>query len=184
LDVSEGFSEAERERFHNLLELAARSPFAGERDNALSAAERLAARHGMSLDEAAAEPEDPMPMPPPEPARPAWVHRDLARAVHLMDDYIAADKARREEAYAEARRRGLDATLEAPPQKRPKPLRFGGRMPPRTHARILLEETALTLREIVELTGLDMYEVAGMKLKLRREHGGRTDWQRAAAAPS
>ena len=52
--ITAGFSEAERQRFHNLLQLAAESPFEGERANALAAATRLATRCGLTLDEAAA----------------------------------------------------------------------------------------------------------------------------------
>ena len=44
---------AERERFHNLLLMAKESPFEGERTNALEAAERMAQRHDMTLEEAA-----------------------------------------------------------------------------------------------------------------------------------
>ena len=44
---------AERERFHNLLLMAKESPFEGERSNALEAAERMAKRNGLTLEEAA-----------------------------------------------------------------------------------------------------------------------------------
>src|SRR3546814_17575845 len=45
-EISTGFTEAERQRFHNLLQLAAESPFEGERANALAADTRLAVRCG------------------------------------------------------------------------------------------------------------------------------------------
>ena len=32
---------------------------------------------------------------------------------------------------------------------------------------MLLSETSLPLKEIVSLTGLDIYEIVGMKLKMR-----------------
>src|SRR3546814_1630412 len=48
-EISTGFTEAERQRFHNLLQLAAESPFEGERANALAAATRLAVRCGLAL---------------------------------------------------------------------------------------------------------------------------------------
>ena len=40
-------------------------------------------------------------------------------------------------------------------------------MEPWQHARLLLTETSLPLREIAEITGLDLYDVVGLKLKLR-----------------
>ena len=51
--------------------------------------------------------------------------------------------------------------------------------PERDHARILLTETSLRLREIVDITGLDIYQVVGLKLSLRP--GSRNDH---AAAPA
>jgi len=48
--ISAGFSEADRQRFHNLLHLAAESTFEGERANALAAAKRLAERFGLTLE--------------------------------------------------------------------------------------------------------------------------------------
>ena len=38
-----------------------------------------------------------------------------------------------------------------------------------SHARVLLQETSLPMEEICMLTGLDIYEVVGMKLKMRRD---------------
>ena len=40
-----------QKRFSNLLELAKRSKFRGERNNALSAAKRIAEKHGMTIKE-------------------------------------------------------------------------------------------------------------------------------------
>jgi hypothetical protein len=40
-------------------------------------------------------------------------------------------------------------------------------MEPYRHARVLLEETTLPIEEIADITGLDVYKVAGLKLKLR-----------------
>ena len=40
-----------QKRFSNLLELAKRSKFKGERNNALSAAKRIATKHGMTIEE-------------------------------------------------------------------------------------------------------------------------------------
>lgn len=167
------FSEAERDRFHALLKLAAESPFEGERTNALAAADRLAAQHGMNLDEAASVPERaPMQEPfirPVDEAR-AKAEAELAGVVNLMDHFLNSDKARREAALKEAYERGLDAA-ERKARDRPAAPRFrrkASRRNPEAHAQVLLTETTLPLAEIVSLTGLDIYEIVGMKLKMRR----------------
>jgi hypothetical protein len=176
--ISVGFTEAEQQRFHNLLQLAAESPFEGERDNALAAATRLAARCGLTLDEAAAggrrEPPREQPrgddfMADDLGFRPHSLDR-FARAVHLMDSFILHDKARREEALRAAQARGLDAeelrkavtasVVQARVNRR-------RRMNPNRHAATLLRETTLSFREIASITGLDIYSVVGLKLKLR-----------------
>jgi hypothetical protein len=186
--ISNSFTTAERERFHNLLKLAADSPFEGERANALAAAGRLAARHGMTLEEAAARPAvprgraassetapseaDPIETGPfetgPFQTEHRWTASDMARFVHLMDWQIHAAKQRREEALREARKRGLDAEDSAPPPPKSAPRSNRAWRNPRDHARVLLTETSLRLHEIVEITGLDIYQVAGFKLKLQR----------------
>ena len=162
-----GFSEVERERFRNLLELAARTPFEGERANALAAAARLAARHGMTLEEAArGAPLEP-PDPPPPPRTDAFAAA-FARAVHLMDAQIALDKLRREAALRAARARGLDVHMPAPPRAARRPRLSRSRRNPYSLARLLIRETSLPLREIVDITGLDIYEIVAMKLKMRQ----------------
>jgi hypothetical protein len=179
LTISAGFTEAERQRFHNLLQLAAESPFEGERSNALAAAERLARRLGLTLDEAAAggAEEEPRQAPPRGDAhmaddlgfRPESLDR-FARAVHLMDNFIMEDKARREAALREAQARGLDAEelrqAVTSTVTRARPTRQR-RMNPYRHAATLLRETSLSFREIANITGLDIYAVVGLKLKLR-----------------
>ena len=40
-------------------------------------------------------------------------------------------------------------------------------MNPERHAAVLLRETKLPFREVAEITGLDVYKVVGMKLKMR-----------------
>jgi len=178
LSISAQFTEAERQRFHNLLHLAAESPYEGERSNALAAAERLAARFGLSLDEAAAGGLDEAPRQAP-PRGDDHLAEDLgfqpqtldrfARAVHLMDSFILHDKLRREAALRAAQARGLDAeelrravtsTVTAGRVNR-------RRMNPNRHAATLLRETSLSFREIASITGLNIYDVVGLKLKLR-----------------
>ncbi len=162
--VDKSFSDAESERFRSLLLMAAVSPFEGERANAMAAAERMAARHGMTLEEAAAGggPVQSAPVVPP-----SQDEAELSAFVHLMDYQISVAKARRDAALRAAKERGLDSA--------PRPLRrlaraFGfrrSRLDPVRHANILLAETALTFREISSITGLDTYRVVSLKLKMR-----------------
>ncbi len=167
------FNDAERERFHALLKLAAESPFEGERTNALAAADRLALQHGMTLEEASTAPQQgPMQEPFIRPVNPerARAEAELGGVVNLMDHFVHTDKARREAALKEAYERGLDGA-ERKARNRPATPRFrrtASRRNPEAHAHVLLAETSLPLIEIVSLTGLDIYEVVGMKLKMRR----------------
>jgi hypothetical protein len=94
---------------------------------------------------------------------------DVARFMHLTDIAIRLAKRQREEAMAEARARGLDAAEEAAARRRRDHVQRtnGRRMDPRDHARVLLTETSLRLNDIVDITGLDIYQVVGLKLALR-----------------
>lgn len=166
---SRPFDESERTRFHNLLKLAAESPFEGERSAALAAADRLAKRHGMTLEEASTG------GPPPDvPNKPSMARRDrdeeqsrdVGRYVHMMDNWVSNDKARRDAALAEAYERGLDSDKRKRGSVQA-PRRNASKRNPESHAQILLKETNLPLLEICSLTGLDIYEVVGMKLRLR-----------------
>lgn len=174
--ISDAFTPEERTRFLNLLKLAADSPFAGERDNALAAAERLAARNGMTLDEAAAGGRRQRPRQKEDfsgydgfagaagfgngKRAPTWMD--------VIDHRIYLEKARREKAMQAAFARGLDAD-ERRAKDRPyaAPSRSRRRRDPWSHARALLSETSLPLSEVVDITGLDIYQVAGLKLKMR-----------------
>ncbi len=176
------FTDAERKRLHGLLRLAAESPFAGERANALAAAARLAARHGLTVEAAAGAHERSPPMPPshhrPSPMSETmgsrnWFadydHPEVGRFMHLTDLAIHLAKLQREAALAEARARGLDAAARAAARRRADHVQRQAqrRMNPRDHARVLLAETSLRLREIVDITGLDIYQVVGLKLSMR-----------------
>jgi hypothetical protein len=180
--ISTSFNAAERKRFQSLLRLAAESPYAGERANAFAAATRMAAQRGLTIDEAAAGDEATpyaagASMHPSAMAeamgRRRWFSDydppDVGRFMHLTDLAIRMAKRQHEMAMAAARARGLDAAEEAAARRqaerahRPSPRR----MNPRDHARILLTETSLRLREIVDITGLDIYQVVGLKLSLR-----------------
>lgn len=94
---------------------------------------------------------------------------EVGRFMHLTDLAIRLAKLRREAALAEARSRGLDAAAEAAARRRANHVQRQAqrRVNPRDHARILLSETSLRLREIVDITGLDIYQVVGLKLSLR-----------------
>lgn len=146
----------ERERFRNLLLVAKESPFAGERRNALVAAERMAQRRGLTLEEAAHG------SPPETASRKEPLRRDSE--VRSSDE-----RARYEEALQAAYARGLDSNEKRREKTwnmhymRPNPRRRS----PLAHARILLTETRLPLPEIASISGLDIWRVAGLKLKLR-----------------
>jgi len=153
--------------------LAADSPFAGERDNALAAAERLAARRGMTLDEAATGGRRQRPRR--EEAFSAHAgFGDTGRSeraptwMYVIDQRIFLEKARREKALQAAVARGLDADeRRAKDRGFQSPTRSRRRRDPWSHARALLSETTLPLSEVVDITGLDIYQVAGLKLKMR-----------------
>jgi Protein of unknown function (DUF2786) len=153
-----------------LLKMAAESPFEGERDNALAAAGRLAARYDMTLEEAAAGNRAPA-HPRADTVARSWAAEretaDMAHAFHTTEADVVADKARREAALRDAMARGLDAE-----ERRRAPRRPGARSNPSrrsgdSFARVLLSETSLPFTEIASLTGLDIYQVVGLKLKLR-----------------
>ena len=149
------------------MKLAAESPFEGERNNALAAAERLAARFDMTLDEAAVDGGEPIQKPePPRVADPRDAR--FARSVHMMDQYLRTDKARRDAALRAAQKKGLDAELRNRVANNRQPRVSRARMNPHKHAAVLLRETSLPFREIARITGLDVYKVVGMKLKMRR----------------
>lgn len=163
-------SAAERARFNALLKVAAESPYPGERANALDAARRLARRHGMSLQEAAREPRGPTRavQMPQRPRR--YTSREMAEIIAFSEARLRADKERYERALREAKNRGLDGNA-IKPQVRPASTGAQKSSPrsrtPHSFARVLLSETTLPLREIVSLTGLDIYRVVGLKLKMR-----------------
>lgn len=191
--ITASFTGAERKRFQGLLRLAAESPFAGERANAFAAATRLAARHGLTVEEAAAgDDHAPLAQARDRPAssmgetlgKRSWFADydppEVGRFMHLTDLAIRLAKMQHEAALAEARARGLDAAEEAAARRQADRVQrqSNRRMNPRDHARILLTETSLRLRDIVDITGLDIYEVVGLKLALRPgSHSGH------AAAP-
>ena len=149
--------------------MAAESLFEGERDNALAAATRLATKCGMTLEDAALC-AGPGPEQPEPPTFETTTPSRFAQAVHLMDYYLHVDKARRDAALKAAIDRGLEwetpSRQELPHQGR-KARASRARMNPLRHAAVLLNETSLPFQEIARITGLDVYQVVGMKLKMR-----------------
>ena len=167
--IRDRLTSNEQARFHNLLKLAKESPFQGERDNAFAAATRLAARRGLTLDEAAAR---SAPPPPAQPQQATATTRDFAAFVHMTDYQIHLDKRRRDAALAAAQERGLDRDRMMAQQRRqgggPRVRRSNARMDPHKHAWALVRETRLSYREIARITGIDIYQVVLMKIQVLR----------------
>ena len=171
--INTEFTSRERERFRNLLELAKSSKFDGERSNAMAAATRLAAKHGLSLEEAARFQGNPAQEITPKPRRqpgtsdpfgyPARATAaDVSHAARMADE-----KQRWKDAVENARQRGLDKS-EKSRAGAARPKRFNrSRRNPMAHATVLLKETRLSLHEIADISGLDIYAVVGVKLKMR-----------------
>ena len=93
-----------------------------------------------------------------------------------MEDHARSDKARRDEALKAAYDRGLDAEERRRAKRaasRDKTVRKNGRRRnPLIHAQVLLKETQLPIKEIASICGIDVYTVAGLKLKMRQEAAG------------
>lgn len=96
--------------------------------------------------------------------------QDAARRVREAETQRAADKNQWEQAWREAQARGLDESLQEKPKTPPPNLtrpKSNRRRNPVVFAQVLLRETGLPLEEIAAITQLDMYQVVGLKLKLR-----------------
>ncbi|SMF32077.1 Protein of unknown function [Tistlia consotensis] len=182
--MTEAFATSQKERFRKLLLLAAESPFEGERAAALAAAERLATRFGMTLDEAAGAAAEPEPKargrraadadgaddwsgPRARRSAPEWMRQ--AATGYAYEASAAASRARqrhREQVEA-AQRREEEERRQAQALHRKSGVRSERRMPARDFARTLIQQTGFSLREIGEITGLTQHELVGLKLKLR-----------------
>lgn len=178
---------AERERFHNLLLMAKESPFEGERSNALEAAERMAKRHGLTLEEAARSGGEAMQQAPSarqrqrstyeqaeaEAAAQERAFAEMAQFMRNAEMRAKNDKARHDEALKAAYQRGLDAEERRREERKAsrdfRVRKNSRRRNPLVHARVLLRETRLPLAEIASICGLDVYTVAGLKLKMRED---------------
>ncbi len=160
-----------RERFKALLKLASESPFEGERENAMAAANRLAEQHGMSLDEAArpTQRHSAIEREKSDASQGGFTASNFASHFDISERNLRVDKERREAALRDAIARGLDKNRREGREKTAhrKPPQKSSQRNPSNHAQVLLAETAFSLQEIVGLTGLDIYEVVGLKLKMR-----------------
>ena len=79
------------------------------------------------------------------------------------------DKARWQNAVEKARQRGLADGEESKVAASQHVRSFSkARRNPMKHAEVLLKETSLPFVEIAEITGLNIYDVVGVKLKLRK----------------
>jgi hypothetical protein len=103
--------------------------------------------------------------------RARWA--EAVRAVRINEEAIRAEKARWEQAMREAVERGLDrAERRAAEAARNAPRREGRMSSSKgrdryAFARVLLAETSLPFREVASITGLNVYQVVGIKLKMR-----------------
>ena len=95
----------------------------------------------------------------------------MAKFIRNAEVRARSDKARHEEALKAAYGRGLDAEERRREERKtardfqtPKNSR---RRNPIVHARVLIRETRLPISEIASICDLDVYTVAGLKLKMR-----------------
>ncbi|PPR09434.1 MAG: hypothetical protein CFH41_02464 [Alphaproteobacteria bacterium MarineAlpha11_Bin1] len=185
--ISDGMTPPERERFHNLLLMAKESPFEGERSNALEAAERMAKRHGLTLEEAARSGGEVMQKASPvrqrerstfeqaeaESAAREEAFSEMTQFMRDAETHARSEKLRHDEALKAAYERGLDAQeRRREEQKATRDLHIrknSRRRDPLIHARVLLRETRLPLTEIASICGLDVWTVTSIKLKMREE---------------
>ena len=137
----------------------------------------MAARNGMTLEEAAAaQPPEPHVVPEdPRPTREDEIRaKEFARYADLMDYQLRMEKIMRDNAFNAARARGLDREEQQVEESRKKRAanftrsRSKARMEPQKHAEVLLKETSFPFHEVAVITGLDVYEVVAVKLKMRK----------------
>ena len=170
--IAPAFTDQERTRFRNLLELANSSKFEGERTNALAAATRIATKYGMSLEEASQwqpgqETNTPVSM---RVYRRQRFNTDprAAQSVAANAAQQREDKARWQTAVDQARQRGLADGDGKKTTDGHRARNFSkARRNPMKHAEVLLRETSLPFHEIADITGINVYKIVGMKLKLR-----------------
>jgi hypothetical protein len=112
------FELKERERFRKIVGVMESATIEGERAAARQAAERMAALHGMSLDEAIREAHPERDDGRIDAEERAARKRDFdawtARQTRMNEAYERAEKQRYEQAQREARQRGYNPEPETP----------------------------------------------------------------------
>tara|TARA_R110002072_G_scaffold122455_2_gene257000 strand:+ start:3215 stop:3907 length:693 start_codon:yes stop_codon:yes gene_type:complete len=174
--MSKVFTTALRQRFSKLLLLAAESPFKGEQDAALAAAERLAKSCDLSLDEAAhvcREPEQekrqvPRRQPTPREAKDDVWSQSFHAAFHRDAKADAAASRERQQDLWKAEAKTKKDAAEAYYRNR-RQQKNGRRVAPEDFAGTLLRETDFPLSEIARITELPLQQLVAQKLKMRSE---------------
>lgn len=172
------FDERERERFRKIVGVMEGATIPGERQAAHDAAQRMAAMHGMSLDDAILEahPErddgqiDAEEAEARRRAYQAW----SADRMRWSDAKERAEKQRHEAARAEARRRGM--ADDEPPRRRPTGPRYTPQYRPSNYRptaadrfRMIagLLKDGVPLRRVAAITDTTTNEVARVWLLIR-----------------
>ena len=165
---------SEQKRFVNLLELANRSKYRGERENALAAASRLANKFGMTLDQAAKLGLNyTQGVNGDNKNTPDSFYENISKEeIRKNQVDIESDKKRWQTAVENAKKRGLDQENKIRKNTK-KTSNFRrtnntSRREPFIHAMILLKETSLSFKEIANITGISVYKVIALKLKTRK----------------
>ncbi|MGO1118470.1 hypothetical protein ACTL6U_07195 [Rhodovibrionaceae bacterium A322] len=186
--MSNVFTTALRQRFSKLLLLAAESPYKGEQEAALAAAERLAKGCDMTLDEAARlcrEPdEEPRQAPKRQPTAREEKDSDWARSFHSAfkrdtSEDAAASRQRQQELWDAEDKAKKDASDAYHRNRRQQ--KNGRRVPPRDFACTLMRETDFPLSEIASITQLPLQDLIAQKLKMRGEIKSYQEAQRRKA---
>ena len=166
--------ESEQKRFGNLLELANRSKYRGERENALAAASRLANKFGMTLEQAAKLGLNyNQGINNENKKAPDSFFKNISKEeIKKSQVNTESDKKRWQTAVANAKKRGLDQENKVNKNKKTtanfRRTNNTSRREPYIHAKILLKETSLSFKEIANITGISVYKVIALKLKTRK----------------
>lgn len=176
--MTKPFEDKERERFRKIVGVMERATIEGERIAARQAAERMAAIHGMSLDEAILEthPErdDGQIDAEEKRRRKQDFHFWMSRKTRMTAAYERAEKERFEQARKEAEKRGYTPEPEEPfrpgrynyrPQYRPS----GYTPTPDDRFRLIanLLKDGVSLRRVADLADATTNEVARIWLLIR-----------------
>ena len=160
-----------QKRFSNLLELAKRSKFKGERNNALSAAKRIATKHGMTIEEFEKDTSNSK-----DKNNSPWANKSRQKKENFANELFKNindsyyEKQRWQRAVNSAKARGLDENIRKRENAFEKSLSLSkNKRPAAKHAEVLLKETSLSFKEITEITGLNIYQVVGIRLKIRTD---------------